>query len=493
MPKTTPDIALTFIKLRSSLSKPLYMQLYEQLRDGVLNGMLKLGDRLPASRALAKDLQVSRNTVNLAYEQLCLEGYFNSKTGAGTYVCEQGDELVPKKNRDTLTTPTVTKQFQPKINVRPWEKYIEFDTDYEPFQPFRIALPSLEYFPFDTWSRLTSNVYKEIHRYHLGYDSGQGYEPLRAAIASHLRINRSIQCDASQVVIVNGSRQGLHLCMELFMQPGMECWMEDPGYSSVKAAMLRFGGKICPVPISENGLDIQYAVEHYPEAKLAYVTPSHQFPLGITMPLLERMKLLRHAEKKGMLIIEDDYDSEFRYNGRPFPALKGLDTQGHVVYIGTFSKVLFPALRIGYVVMPHKEMAHELTKIKAVTDRQSPVIEQAVLAAFIEQGHFARHLRKMRILYKKHQDELIDLFTKHLGDRVEIHANDAGMHFVLRIVQKKDLQKIKKHLHGSGVMLRPLDDFALMHKDEHAFLIGFTGLTSKVMEKAVLKIKDVLL
>ncbi|MGY0035397.1 aminotransferase-like domain-containing protein [Pedobacter sp. NJ-S-72] len=324
-------------------------------------------------------------------------------------------------------------------------KYLINDDRIEPIKAFQTSIPSFEHFPFAIWSRIAADIYRNIHLLHLGYDDIQGHLPLREVLADHLRINRSIDCKADQLVIVNGSRQGMHLLAEMFLKKGDQCWMEDPGYASAKCAFERFGGVLCPIPIGNKGLDIDYALKNYPSAKIAYVTPSHQYPLGITMPpLAERIRLLQHAKKKGMLIIEDDYDSEFRYNGRPLPALRGLDNSGHVIYLGTFSKILFPALRIGYVVMPTAEMARQLSFIKMITDRQNPGIDQAILCEFIRSGHFARHLRRMRLLYKKNQDYLVFLLKKYLGDHIIINAGDAGMHFVVSFVKDCHAEAVKK-------------------------------------------------
>ena len=494
MAKSSPEISLTFIKLDANAAKPLYRQICQQIREAVLNGMLKHGDRMPATRMLAKDLQISRNSVVQAFEQLTLEGYLNSKTGAGTYICEQMTGAVVKTKRVKLVVPVPdenTERFTPAVNIPEHGKYVIKDCGFEGVVPF-LTSPSFENFPFAVWSKIASGIYRDIDALHLGYDHGQGYLPLREELAGHLRINRSINCTADQIVIVNGSRQALHLLTEMFLKKGDQCWVEDPGYAGIKSAISRFKGVICPVPVTEKGIDVDYATLHYPKAKMAYITPSHQFPLGITMPLMERMKLLQHAEKSGMLIIEDDYDSEFRYNGRPLPALKGLDKRGHVFYAGTFSKVLFPALRIGYVVMPTAEMAQQLSFIKAITDRQNPVIDQAILCEFIRQGHFARHLRRMRNLYKKNQDELVLLLKKHLGNDIVIDAGDAGMHFIVHFPDENHAAAIRKYANAEKLTLIPVEDLSIQFKVKNSFLMGFTGFTQEQMEKAVGLLKEIM-
>lgn len=495
MAKSAPDISLTFIRLDKSLKKPLYVQLYEAVKQAVLNGMLKPGDRMPASRNLSKDFGIARNAVVKAYEQLMLEGYLGGKTGAGTFVSVLMDqpELLPQRQKagknETLQNAGL---FSPLSSTRFQSPYMGHDSSCEQKVPFQNSIPAIHEFPFKTWARIAADLYRNIHTLHLGYDHGQGYLPLREVIASQLRISRSINCEANQIVIVNGSRQGIHLISEMFVRANDQCWIEDPGYTGAYAAFSRAGAEICPVPVTSQGIDLDYAVANYPHAKLVYVTPSHQFPLGITMPLQERLRLLKYAEEHQMIIIEDDYDSDFRYNGRPIPALKGLDTKGHVYYVGTFSKSLFPALRIGYIVLPSPGIAERFALAKAITDRQSPVIDQAILTEFIRAGHFQRHLRKMSTLYKKAQDELCDLLTLHLSEQVEVYPADAGMHFVIKL---KDLSKIDfllQNCASAGLVLMPIDNLSMKFKMSGCFLVGFTGFSKEELKSGVMILKRLL-
>jgi GntR family transcriptional regulator/MocR family aminotransferase len=490
MAKTAPEISMPFIQLNKQSRKALYVQLYEEIRTAVLNGILKPGDRMPATRMLSKELSIARNSVILAYEQLILEGYLGGKTGAGTYVAGIPDQPEFLQNHKSVLE-TQTGGFLSGNSLAGKSNLLFRDCDFESIRTFQISVPSFADFPFKTWAKIAAAIYKDIGALHLGYDHGQGYEPLRAAIAAHLRINRSINCTAEQVVVVNGSRQAIHLIAELFLKQGDQCWMEDPGYTGAKSAMQRFGAEVCPVPIGENGLDIDYAIEQFPNAKLAYITPSHQYPMGITMPLQERLKLLAYARRQNMIIIEDDYDSEFRYNGRPLAALKGIDTHGNVLYVGTFSKILFPALRIGYMVLPSAALAQEFTYAKALTDRQNPVIDQAILNEFIRSGHFQRHLRKMRTLYKKAQDDLSGILLKELGENVKVYPAEAGMHFVLQFKQQHAADLIKQDGGQSGLILTPLDKLSVKFHHHSGFLMGFTGYSLEEMEKGVQLIKKI--
>lgn len=492
MAKSAQDIMMTFIKLDKSGKTPVYVQLYEEISKGILTGMLKAGDRMPATRLLAREFTIARNSVVQAYEQLVLEGYIHSVTGAGTFVAQ-----IPKSPRSGISKALAAKPatetlkpLQPK--ALPYLEYIKNDCGPELFFPFQTSVPALDSFPFKVWAKIAADIYRNIGKLYLGYDHGQGYLPLRSAIADYLRINRSINCSPEQIVVVNGSRQAIHLIAELYAKKNGQCWMEDPGYSGAKSALTKFGAEICPIPISDKGIDLDYAISRYPNADLAYVTPSHQFPMGITMPLEERLRLLNYAEKNRMLIIEDDYDSEFRYDGRPVAALKGIDTSGNVLYLGTFSKILFPALRIGYMVLPDKQLANTFAMLKAMTDRQNPLIDQAILAEFIQAGHLNRHLRKMRLEYKRGQDDLIQLLNQYLGDRFTLSTAKAGMHFIITFKEQEDANRLKNQSNALGLTLLPIDQLSLQFHHEKSFLIGFTGFSFAQMEQGVKLIKKII-
>ena len=327
---------------------------------------------------------------------------------------------------------------------------------------------------------------------HLGYDDAQGYLPLRKALSDHLRLSRSINCNPESMVIVNSTRQALHLAAELLINKGDQCWMEDPGYPGATSALRRFGGKICPVPIVDHGLDLHFAMRHYPKAKLAYVTPSHQFPMGHTMALSERIKLLNWAKDHQMWIIEDDYDSEFRYNSRPIPALQGIDTNGTVIYSGTFSKVLLPSLRLGYMVFPSGAMARQFATGKSVIDGQTNIITQAIVSEFISQGHFSRHIRRMRLLYKKSQDDLVGLINRYLKNRLTPVAVEAGMHLLAWLPPAVNAEKIAHAALEKGLVIQPISHYCIKCKYENGLILGFSGFSFSQMEAAILLLKRLL-
>ena len=492
MGKITPQILVTFINIRKSKGNTIHQQLYEQLKKAIYEGMLAPGERLPSSRELGKELKISRNAVLQVFEQLIMEGFFEGKTGSGTFVGKSVAEFSRSKSKTTNLgsgTDPKTRQFN-HTGLNNAFRYTNNAT--EPMLPFQQSVPLMAEFPFATWARVSAAVHRKMHLLHLAYDDVQGYFPLRKAIADHLRISRSIKCDPGQILIVNGTRQALHLAAEMLINKGDQCWIEDPGYPGAVSAIERFGGQVCPIPVISGGPDIDFAIAHYPKAKLAYVTPSHQFPMGNTMALSERLKLLNWAREHQMWIIEDDYDSEFRYDSRPIPALQGMDKHGSVIYSGTFSKVLLPAIRLGYLVFPSEAMARQFANGKSIIDGQCNVVTQATVCDFITQGHFSRHIRRMKLLYKKNQDELVALIKRHLNDQLIPVPVEAGMHFVAWLSQDMDAEEIAGEALQKNLIVHPVSWFCISANHRNGLMLGFAGFSFKEMESAVLILKGVL-
>ena len=490
MGKITPQILVTFIRINKKPGKTINHQLYEQLKNGIYEGMLRPFDRMPSSREMSVELKISRNIVLQVFDQLKMEGFFESKTGSGTFVSKNVDKFSYPKSQ-----PIRPVQKPEHYTARPYGLNNAFKghvSALEPRHPFQQSIPLIPEFPFPAWARISAGVNKNISRLHLGYDDAQGYFPLRKALCDHLRISRSINCNPENMLIVNGTRQALHLAAELLLNKGDQCWMEDPGYAGATSAIQRFGGQICPVPVTNDGLDLDFAMHNYPKSKLAYVTPSHQFPMGNTMALNDRIKLLNWAKDNQMWIIEDDYDSEFRYDSRPIPALQGMDTNGNVIYSGTLSKVLLPALRLGYMVFPAEAMARQFATAKSVIDGQSNIITQAIVSEFISQGHFSRHVRRMRLLYKKAQDDLVSLINLHLKDRLTPVPVEAGMHFIAWLPTSVNAGIIANECFKAGVIINPLSSSGIKFKYPNGLILGFAGFSFGEMEKAVLVLKQVL-
>lgn len=490
MGKITPQILMTFISINKNRGNTINNQLYEQLKNGIYEGMLRPGDRLPSSREMSAQLKVSRNAISQVFEQLTIEGFFESRTGSGTFISKNTDKFIYSKRK--IAQPV---QKPAHSTARPNGQNDAFKghtSALERMLPFQQSVPLMAEFPFHTWARISAAVHKNMHLLHLGYDDAQGYPPLRKALCDHLRISRSINCGPEQMVIVNGSRQALHLAAEILLNKGDECWMEDPGYAGATSAIKRFGGKICPIPIVEDGMDLDFAIKNYPDAKLAYVTPSHQFPMGNTLALSERIKLLNYARDNNMWVIEDDYDSEFRYNSRPIPALQGMDVNGNIIYVGNLSKVLLPALRLGYMVFPTEALARQFATAKSVIEGQSNIINQAVACEFIKQGHFSRHIRRMRLLYKKNQDDLVDLINKHLNGKLIPVPVEAGMHLIAWLLAGVNAEKIADEALKDGVIIHPISGYGIEFKHQNGLILGFSGFLFKEMEEAVLKLKGIL-
>jgi GntR family transcriptional regulator / MocR family aminotransferase len=430
MAKRRAVVTIGTIGLERASSLPLYRQLYEGLREAILSGRLRPGARLPSTRVLAGDLETSRNTVLAAFGQLLAEGYLEGRVGAGTTVARTLPETLLRARPEVPglgrpgRPPRLSRRGALLAGTR-----AALARGASTAHPFRAGLPGLDAFPFDLWTRLIARRWRRVPRQLLDYGDPAGYAPLREVIAAYLGEARAVRCEATQVIVVTGAQQALDLAARVLLDPGDTAWVEDPGYQGVRGALIAAGIRLAPIPVDGEGLDVQRAARRAPGARLVYVTPSHQYPLGVTMSLNRRLALLEWASASGAWILEDDYDSEYRYAGRPLAALQGLDTAGRVIYAGTFSKVLFPALRLGYLVVP-PELVDPFVAARALTDRHSPSVPQAALADFIEGGHFARHVRRTRGLYAERQAALVRAARRTLGELLEVAPAEAGMHLV---------------------------------------------------------------
>jgi GntR family transcriptional regulator/MocR family aminotransferase len=315
-------------------------------------------------------------------------------------------------------------------------------------------MPGLDLFPFDVWRRLEARHWRHSVG-QLGYSDGAGFAPLRELLCAYLKAARGVRCTPAQVVITSGSQQALYLLAQLLLEPGEGAWIESPGYQGAMAPFAVAGARVCPVPVDAEGMDLAYAMQHHPHARLAFVTPSHQLPLGVTMSLPRRLALLQWAAERRAWIVEDDYDSEYRYTGPPLASLQGLDRNGCVIYVGTLSKVLFPGLRLGYVVAP-EPLAAALARAKAVVDRHSPIMAQAVLADFIGEGHFARHIRRTREAYGERRAALIEALDARLKGRIVRGPADSGLDLCIHFAAGQDEAETVRRAQAAGIEVRPL-------------------------------------
>jgi len=461
--------------------------LYGELRAAILDGRLKAGARLPASRDFARLHRLSRGTVVSAFERLQDEGYLSSRVGVGTWV-----KFEAKSSQTSHTgAPHLPEYVRRAIGSHPKPKpFVEW-VHFKGVRPFGMSYPALSEFPADLWGRITSRRVRCLRAWLHEEDDILGYRPLREAIAHYLGTSRGVRCSAEQVVIVSGVQQALDLLSRLLLRPGDPVWMEDPGYFGASIAFERAGAAIVPVPVDEHGLSVSGAIRACANARGAYVTPAHQYPLGMTLSLERRVELLRWAARTGAFVIEDDYDSEFRFKGHPSPALQGLDRHSSVIFVGTFTKLLFPSLRLGYAVLP-PSLIDPFLSMRRGTELRSSHLDQAVLYDFIVEGHFGRHLRRMRELYAHRLETLIEASRRHLSGLLEVSETRAGLYTAAFLKNKLTSKDAERRAAASGIETRSLDRFTLKCPDPRGLLLGFAAFDEKAIQRGVVKLAQAL-
>ncbi len=467
---------------------PLYRQLYEGFRDAILERRLRAGQRIPSTRSLAAELNISRLPLLNAYEQLTAEGYFQSRTGSGTFVAR-----VPSRGRPPTRSPLVVRGKRPVSRETDFLLAGETDPWLGGWGPFRVSEPAVDRFPHQVWSRLVGRHARAARRNprSLHYGDPMGHRPFREAVAEYLRTARAVHCEAEQVMAVSGSQQALSLAARVLIDPGSSVWVEEPGYPGARAVLKLRGARLMPVPVDEEGLDVAAGVARCPDASAVYVTPSHQYPLGMVMSASRRLQLLEWASKSGSWIIEDDYDSEYRYGSPPIASLQGLDRDSRVLYVGTFSKVLFPSLRLGYVVVP-SDLVDRFAAVRDATDIFPPTFPQAVLADFIRRGHFARHLRRTRALYRERRDALVEALDEELGGVLSVVGDDAGMHLVATSDLLRDDREVSVRAARKGLWAMPLSSCYLGTPPRRGLVLGFGGAGVEEIRTGVRRLASVL-
>lgn len=486
MAKRSSFLTLAAIDLDRSEPTALHRQLYYRLSIAILTRRLMPGTRLPPTRALAAELGVARNTVVNAFEQLLAEGYIEGKVGSGTYVSHAlPDDVLQTRAKTNL--PTRVKSTSATLSKRGAIIAAAPTTQWQDSgrpRAFRPGIPALDEFPFEVWRQLANKRWRTLARDLLSYGEPEGYPPLRQAIAAYLGQSRGVRCEPEQVIVVAGSQQALDLAARLLLDPGDVVWIEEPGYRGARGALLAAGAKLVPVPVDVEGLRVDVGIRKAKTARVAYVTPSHQYPLGVTMSLSRRLMLLEWAARSNAWILEDDYDSEYRYSGRPLTALQGLDNAQRVIYIGTFSKVLFPALRLGYLVVP-PNLVDAFIAARVMTDRQAPVLDQAVLADFIAEGYFARHLRHMRTLYAERRAALVESVVRELDGMLEITSEQAGLHVLARLPKGVDDRAVAQRAATQDVEAPALSDYALTHLARGGLVLGYAAVNETEIREGV--------
>ncbi|MCF7532294.1 PLP-dependent aminotransferase family protein [Pseudomonas sp. P2498] len=454
---------------------PLYRQIYLRIRTSIADGRLKPGDRVPSIRALSSELNLARGTVENAYQQLINEGYLVGRGAAGTIVS-------PLLKPAPVAANTLPHSLLQTSLVH----------SGEPPLPFQMGLPALDAFPRKLWNRIVSFECRNSFLDGAIYPDARGHAALRSAVAGYLGVSRGIFCSPGQIFIVAGYRASLDLICRSVLQPGDRCWVEDPGYVAANLFLQEAGAELVPVPVDSDGMVVDVGVQHAPDARFAVVTPTHQSPLCVALAMPRRQALLDWASRNGSWIIEDDYDSEYRYQGRPLPALKSLDAQDRVLYCGTFSKVLLPGLRLAYLVVPN-ELVPRVSEIADKMHSHCPQLWQVATARFIEQGHFGRHLKKMRSLYSNRRQLLVEALLEKLSDCLSIDHGVGGMHLVARLNPSADDQAISQRAKDAGLRVEALSNWYLTPTAERGLLLSFTNVVDKQQaEQMVVRLAQVI-
>lgn len=487
-----PSTILPPIALDHRTKIPMYRQLYDWFRKSIIDNRLRPGQRVPSTRSLATELQISRIPVLSAYEQLFAEGYFETFSGVGTCVARSIPEAslspsigkVRQGRQDKvgrLAPRKISRRGVAVTNV-PAQSWLDN------LGAFRISLPAFDHFPIGIWSKLVALHSRSMPRGNLAYGDAMGYLPFREAIAEYLGASRGVRCEASQILVTTGSQQALQIAAQVLLNPKEGVWMEEPGYPGARQAFTMAGARLISVPVDSDGMKVEEIIRRGSDARAAYVTPSHQFPMGMTMSATRRMLLLNWAARSGAWIIEDDYDSEYRFGSRPISSLQGLDTDERVIYIGTLSKVLFPALRLGYAVIP-KDLVTAFSATRDAFDVFSSTLYQSVLTDFIREGHFARHIRRMRMLYMERRKALIEAIHLQMGDTLEVIDAEAGMHLVALLPSGIDDTTVSRNAAQRGISAMPLSSRYMKPPTRGGLILGYGGANERQLRDGIRKLK----
>jgi GntR family transcriptional regulator/MocR family aminotransferase len=492
------------ININTVSDVPLHRQIYNELRKSILSGRLARGKRVPSTREMSKSVGVARATVTMAYDYLLSEGYFESYRGSGTYVSrhlpdelleaseEDIDDLVDQLPKRTapLARPRQLSQYGKTLQTRDWLGY----PDDEPEIQFTFGRPDLEEFPVRIWSQLLTRHCRQRKLSILDCPTkAGGYDPLRKAIADYLAKARAVVCEPEQVIVVNGSQQALDLVTRVLVDPDDIVGIEEPGYIGAQKAFNAQGAKLSPVFVDKDGIRVDYLKSRFDVStaenmKILYITPSHQYPTGVSLSLPRRLDLLAWASRTGTIIIEDDYDSEYRYKGKPIPALAGIDSGASVIYVGTFSKVLLPALRLGYLVVP-KDLIDVFSRAKWLVDRHSSLIQQQVLSDFITEGHLERHIRRMRTIYGERRLLMIEALKGLFGNDVTIYGDNAGINLLVRFKTNMSDDELVQRARNMGVGIVSTRHMYLGDAPHGEYLLNYGGLKDQEVIEGLTRLR----
>jgi GntR family transcriptional regulator/MocR family aminotransferase len=489
--KKVPSALSPVIAVDRKAAKPLHKQIYDAYRSMIVSRNLGAAQQIPSTRALAAELRISRIPVLTAYSQLLAEGYFETRAGAGTFVCSSLPDQLTSSDRgsshsaELRSSARVTSRrsmLLPAYERLPWLLGLG---------AFNVSQPAFDQFPFLTWSRIVMRHCRSPHARELHYGGPLGFAELRKAICAYLRTARAVHCDPDHVMIVAGSQQALEITTRVLLDDRSPAWVEEPGYWLTRQVLTAAGCRLVPVPVDSEGLDVAWGVKNCRKATAAFVAPSHQYPLGATMSASRRLQLLDWAQSSGSWVIEDDYDSEYRYGNMPIASLQGLDHNSRVIYIGTFSKTLFPSLRLGYIVIP-PDLVGRFAAVRYAMDIAPPHFFQAVLTDFMNEGHFARHIRRMRQLYAQRRIALVDALQREFGSALEVLGSEAGMHLAVILPKGFRDQEVAERAAREKLWLAPLSPSYLGRIPRQGFILGFGNTMAEEMPKAVRQLKSLL-
>lgn len=464
---------------------PLFRQIYLQIRSAILSQSLRPGTKLPSTRQLAAQLSVSRSVVVSAYEQLLAEGYAGGKIGSGSYVSSDLPE--PIEGRGPKRGKRAAAMSKPGAIDASLSRDFADVTVQSDQRPFNLGRTLVDTRTTELWRKVSARVFRSLGHDHFGYSDPRGLPELRKAICDYLRAARAVQCEPEQIVVTAGTQHAIDLVIRVLHRADMQAWIEDPGYSLTRQALIAAGIETHPIPVDRQGIDVGAGIRSAPQARAVFITPSHQFPTGVVLSMARRLELLNWARETNAWIVEDDYASEFRYGGRALASLQGLDESERVIYVGTLNKALFPGLRLGYAVVPPALLKAFITA-RYLVDRQPSSLAQAVVAEFIEEGHFASHIRRMRLQYRDQRDALVAAMRHRLDGEIIVDPPDQGMHLVAYLRRGLRDVAIERAARNQGVIVRAMSELYVDARPRSALVMGFSGYPRQMIAPAVARL-----